>query len=50
MELKPLPVSTSTFRKIIQGGYLYVDKTRYIYESTNTTSLSWTISNRFPRD
>jgi len=32
MELKPLPVSTSTFRKITQGGYLYVDKTQTIYE------------------
>ena len=30
--LKPLPVSTSTFRKIIQGDYLYVDKTKWIYE------------------
>ena len=30
--LKPLPVGFSTFRKIISGGYLYVDKTKWIYE------------------
>lgn len=29
---KPLPTDTSTFRDIIQGGYLYVDKTEYIYK------------------
>ena len=32
MELKPLPTSTSTFRDIINGGYLYVDKTKWVYE------------------
>ncbi len=32
MELKPLPIGNQTFRKIIQGGYLYVDKTQHIYE------------------
>ena len=32
MELKPLPIGIQTFRKIIQGGFLYVDKTRYLYE------------------
>lgn len=30
--LKPLPVGIQTFRDIIHGGFLYVDKTRYIYE------------------
>ena len=30
--LKFLPVSTSTFRKIIHGGYLYLDKTKWIYK------------------
>ena len=30
--LKPLPVGVQTFRDLIQGGYLYVDKTRLIYE------------------
>ncbi|MCD4738665.1 MAG: AAA family ATPase, partial [Anaerolineae bacterium] len=30
--LKPLPVGISTFRDIIEGQFLYVDKTREIYE------------------
>ena len=30
--LKPLPVGVQSFRDLIQGGYLYVDKTRLIYE------------------
>lgn len=30
--LKPLPVGLYTFRDIIEGGFLYVDKTRWIYE------------------
>ncbi len=32
MKLKSLPVGIQTFRKIIVGNYLYVDKTRQIYE------------------
>ena len=32
MELKPLPIGIQTFRKIIEGGYLYVDKTKSIYD------------------
>ena len=30
--LKPIQPSTSTFRDMIEGGFLYVDKTRDIYE------------------
>jgi hypothetical protein len=30
--LKPLPVGIQTFSDIIEGGFLYVDKTRWIYE------------------
>ena len=30
--LKPLPIGIQTFRDIIKGGFLYVDKTQYIYE------------------
>jgi hypothetical protein len=30
--LKPLPIGISTFRDIIEGGFLYVDKTQYVYE------------------
>lgn len=29
---KPLPVGIPTFRDVINGGYLYVNKTRLIYE------------------
>ncbi len=29
---KRLPISTSTFRKIIEGNYLYIDKTKDIYQ------------------
>ncbi|GAB4497018.1 MAG: ATP-binding protein [Anaerolineales bacterium] len=32
MTTKPLPIGLQTFRKIIEGGYLYVDKTRLLYE------------------
>ncbi len=32
MKLKPLPIGIQTFRDIIQGGCLYVDKTRWIYD------------------
>lgn len=30
--LKPVQASTYTFRTIIEGGYVYVDKTRYLYD------------------
>ncbi len=30
--LKPLPIGIQTFAKIIEGNFLYVDKTRWIYE------------------
>ncbi len=30
--LKPLPTSIQTFRDLINGGYLYIDKTQYLYE------------------
>ncbi len=29
---KPVQASTYTFRNIIEGNFLYVDKTRYLYE------------------
>lgn len=34
--LKPLPTGFHTFRDIINGGFLYVDKTRLIYELIRT--------------
>ena len=30
--LRPLPVGIQTFGDIIRGGFLYVDKTRWIHE------------------
>jgi hypothetical protein len=30
--LKPLPTSIQTFCDLINGGYLYIDKTKYLYE------------------
>jgi hypothetical protein len=30
--LKPLPTTTATFKDIIEGGFLYIDKTQYLYE------------------
>jgi len=30
--LKPLPVGIQTFRDIIQGGFVYMDKTPWLYE------------------
>ncbi len=30
--LKPLPIGTQTFRRVIEDGFLYVDKTRSIYD------------------
>ena len=32
MEPKSLPIGIQTFRTLIEGNFLYVDKTRYIYE------------------
>ncbi len=29
---KPVQASSYTFRNIIEGGFLYVDKTRYLYD------------------
>ncbi|MEM7537938.1 MAG: AAA family ATPase [Chloroflexota bacterium] len=34
-----LPASTASFRKIREGNWLYVDKTKYIYEIDN--QLYW---------
>ena len=34
---KPLQPSTHTFRDLIEGGFLYVDKTRYLYDLVRYT-------------
>ena len=33
--MKKLPVGIQSFREIVQGGYVYVDKTRYVYDLVN---------------
>jgi hypothetical protein len=36
--MKKLPLGIQNFRKIIEGGYVYVDKTRYVYNLLNEAS------------
>ena len=36
--MKKLPIGIQTFRKIIEGDYVYADKTRYIYDLINDAS------------
>ena len=33
--MKPLPIGIQNFKEIVAGGYVYVDKTRYVYELIN---------------
>ena len=44
MKLKPLPIGNQTFRKIIEGGFLYVDKTKWLYELINNPSAVYFLS------
>ena len=39
--LKPLPVGIQTFDKLIEGGYLYVDKTAYLYSRCRGPYTYW---------
>lgn len=41
---KPLPTTTSSFRKIINGKYLYVDKTEQIYQIAENATGAWFLS------
>ena len=36
--MKKLPIGIQTFRKIIEGNYVYIDKTKYIYDLMNDAS------------
>ena len=40
-QLKPLPVGIQTFDKLIEGGYLYVDKTAYLYSRCRGLYTYW---------
>ena len=42
--LELLPVTTFTFRKIIEDGLLYVDKTRYLYELVRYPNRAYFLS------
>ena len=33
--MKKLPLGMQSFREIIEGGYVYVDKTQYVYNLLN---------------
>lgn len=34
--MRKLPIGIQTFKEVIEGGYLYVDKTKYLYEMIET--------------
>ncbi|MBQ1491614.1 MAG: AAA family ATPase, partial [Blautia sp.] len=36
--LRKLPIGVQTFEKMRKDGYVYVDKTKYIYELVNASS------------
>ena len=36
--MKKLPIGLQTFSKIIEGGYVYVDKTQYVYDLINSAN------------
>lgn len=44
MKTKPLPTHTSSFRKIIEGNYLYIDKTEYLYSIAREMSGAYFLS------
>ena len=37
-QLKPLPVGIQTFDKLIEEGYLYVDKTAFLYKMVHISN------------
>ena len=37
-QLKKCPIGIQTFEKIIEGNYLYVDKTEYVYRMVHGAS------------
>jgi Predicted AAA-ATPase/PD-(D/E)XK nuclease superfamily len=38
---KPLPTTTASFRKIIEGQFLYIDKTKPIYQIAQRATGAW---------
>ncbi|NBU98788.1 MAG: AAA family ATPase [Spirochaetia bacterium] len=42
--MKPLPIGIQTFRDIIEGGYLYIDKTQYLYNLAHNSKGAYFLS------
>ena len=42
--MKPLPIGIQTYRDLVDGGYLYIDKTRNIYELIKNTKGAYFLS------
>lgn len=41
---KPLPTTTANLRNIIEGGFLYIDKTRYLYDLVKNSKGAYFLS------
>lgn len=42
--MKPLPIGIQTFRKLIEGNYLYIDKTEHIYQMIKNPAGAYFLS------
>ncbi|MBK7057028.1 MAG: AAA family ATPase [Leptospiraceae bacterium] len=42
--MKPLPIGIQTFRKLIEGNYLYIDKTQNIYQMIKNPAGAYFLS------
>ena len=43
-QLKRCPIGVQTFEKVIEGNYLYIDKTEYIYRMAHGASNYYSLS------
>ena len=43
-QLKRCPIGVQTFEKVIEGNYLYIDKTEYIYRMAHDASTYYFLS------
>ena len=43
-QLKRCPIGVQTFEKVIEGNYLYIDKTEYIYRMVHGASDYYSLS------
>lgn len=41
MATRLYPIGIQTFEKIIEGGFVYVDKTEYVHQLANTSGSSF---------